>query len=97
MLEDDPGGQQALGPRGLDIVLAQGVQHGGAGQAGNIAHGVKAQGQTGHQVGLGPLGGVKNNVDAHEFKGRPIIAEKHQQEGGHHEAGHGHTQGTHHP
>ena len=98
MLKDDLGGHQALGPGGLDIVLTQGVQHGGAGQPGDIAHGVQPQGQAGHQVGQPPvLGRVEDHVDAQELEGPSVVTEQHQQEGGHHEARHGYAQGTDHP
>ena len=55
MTEDDLHRSHALGLGGADIVLAQHIQHGGAGQTGDIGHGIEAQGDDGQQQALGAL------------------------------------------
>ena len=44
MAKDDFHRGHALGPGGADVVLAQNVQHGGAGQPGDVGHGIQRQG-----------------------------------------------------
>lgn len=91
MLEDDLPRLEPLGPGRLDILLIDGVQHGGPGLARDIAHGVEAQGEAGQHIAAGRT--VENTWEpAHH-----AAAEYEQQQARHHEGGHGDTHGTDHP
>ena len=98
MLEDDLAALQALGPGGLDVLLIDGVQHGRPGQPGSVAHGIQAQREARHEIGLGAQARIKDRRQLQILEQlRPNGgAEQDQQEGCHDETRHGDAQRTDH-